>query len=97
VYSSTYSVDLYKARVAATYKIAFLSCLHQIFFNLQFGFPELRILFKGIAKSYCFEVLNTWKEETRARWLRVLCVSPSTFLLTPFTMICFCLIIVQVR
>ena len=51
MYSSTYRIDLYKARVAATYKIAFLSCLHQIFLNRQFAFPELRILFKSIARS----------------------------------------------
>jgi len=56
--SSTYRVDLYKARVATTYKIAFLSCLRQIFLNLQFVFPELRILFKGVARALSFTVLK---------------------------------------
>ena len=57
-YSSTYRVALYKARVAATYRIAFLSCLRQIFLNRQLAFPELRILFKFIARCLSLTVLD---------------------------------------
>lgn len=58
MYSYTYRVDLYNARGAATYKLAFLSCLHQIFLNRQFAFPELLILFKGIAPSLSLTFLK---------------------------------------
>jgi len=58
MYSSTYHGNLYKAQVAATYKIAFLSCPHQTFLNRQFAFPELRVLFKRTARSLSLNIFK---------------------------------------